>query len=447
MSHLIRRDESKNVVDSVIDQVARIVSDIAGIQLGEKQRPMVESRLRSRMLKLKVDSFQEYLKYLNLHLEDESQALLSLLTTHHTFFFREFNHFEFLLNKGLSRFIERAKQRKDNTIRIWSAACSKGQEVYSLAMFFRFHLMHIAPDIKFEIWGTDVDSASVKSAKNGVYKTDELRQSPAMYLEGNWVKGTGNVQNFSKAKDHLLNHCHFETVNLLNCEKFLKNKTFDLIFCRNVFIYFNQEQIQKITQGFMTHLDQEGLLILGVSETLNGLSINLESIGPSIYQHKKTQEKSLLGKPVTSTLIKTGPEPIPLKPIEVLCIDDSPVIHTLLGKILVPEQGFKVAAKANNGREAIEILKTRKFDAITLDMHMPELDGLGFLKEYKDRSAPIVILSSINRDDPSIAQKALSQGASDYIEKPSLENLVQASNEIRSKIKLLLSLKKDGKYK
>tara|TARA_B110001454_G_C12723192_1_gene435852 strand:- start:18135 stop:19469 length:1335 start_codon:yes stop_codon:yes gene_type:complete len=444
MSHLIKRDEPKSTIDSVIDQVADVVSNIAGIQLGEKQRPMVESRLRSRMLKLKIDSFSDYLNYLNSHLEVESQALLSLLTTHHTFFFREFNHFEFLLNKGLSRFIERAKQRKDKTIRVWSAACSKGQEVYSLAMFFRFHLMHMAPDVKFEIWGTDVDSASVKSAKNGVYKTDELRQSPAMYLEGNWIRGTGNVQNFSKAKDHLLNSCHFETVNLLNSETFLKNKTFDLIFCRNVFIYFNQEQIQKITKDFMKHLDSDGFLVLGVSETLNGLSLNIEPVGPSVYQHKKAHIKPTPEKLVTVNGSRPTPKPAPERPIEVLCIDDSPVIHTLLGKILIPDQGFKITAKANNGREAIEILKTRKFDAITLDMHMPELDGVGFLKEYKDRSAPIVILSSVNRDDPSIAQKALSQGASDYIEKPSLENLAQASNEIRSKIKLLLSMKKSA---
>mgnify|MGYP001213454808 CR=1 FL=1 len=442
MSHLIKRDEPKSLIDSVIGQVAEVVSKIAGIQLGDKQRPMIESRLRSRMLKLKLDSFGEYLNYLNSNLETESQALLSLLTTHHTFFFREFNHFEFLLNKGLSRFVERAKQRKDKTIRVWSAACSKGQEVYSLAMFFKFHLMHMAPDIKLEIWGTDVDSASVKSARNGVYKTDELRQSPAMYLEGNWIRGTGNVQNFSKAKDHLLTQCHFDTVNLLSSETFLKNKTFDLIFCRNVFIYFNQDQIQKITKDFMKHLDQDGFLVLGVSETLNGLPLNIEPIGPSVYQHKRLLEKPMPGKVAPISLVKPTPKPAPEKPIEVLCIDDSPVIHTLLGKILVPDQGFKVAARANNGREAIEILKSRKFDAITLDMHMPELDGVGFLKEYKDRSAPIIILSSVNRDDPSIAQKALAQGASDYIEKPSLENLAQASNEIRSKIKLLLSMKK-----
>lgn len=300
----------------------------------------------------------------------------------------------------------------------------------------------MAPDIKFEIWGTDIDSASVKSAKNGVYKTDELRQSPAMYLDGNWIRGTGQVHNFFKAKDHLLNYCHFETVNLMSAENFLKNKSFDLIFCRNVFIYFNQEQIQKITKDFMKHLDQEGFLVLGVSETLNGLPLNIEPIGPSIYQHKHAHEKPQQSKTPTTSFVKPAPKPIPEKPIEVLCVDDSPVIHTLLNKILIPEQGFKITAHANNGLEALEILKTRKFDAITLDMHMPELDGVGFLKEYKNRSAPIIILSSVNRDDPSIAQKALALGASDYIEKPSLENLSQASNEIRSKVKLLLSSKK-----
>lgn len=442
MSHLLKRDEPKNLVDEAIKQVSKVVSEMAGIQLGDKQRSMVESRLRSRMLKIKVESFESYLSYLNKNMESESLALLSLLTTHHTFFFREFNHFEFLVNKGLKKFVDAARKRPDRTIRIWSAACSKGQEVYSLAMFFNFHLKHMAPDVNFEIWGTDVDAASVKIAKNGVYKTEELRQSPAMYLEGNWIRGTGDVQNFSKAKDHLLKNCKFETANLLNVDNFVKGKSFDLIFCRNVFIYFSPEQIIEITKKLSSHLEPEGFLVLGVSESLHGLPLKLDPVGPSIYQHKQVVEKAPVSKTAIPATVKPAPAVAPERPLEVLCIDDSPSIHALLGKILVAEQGIKITAKASNGREALEILKTKKFDAITLDMHMPELDGLGFLTEYKARNVPIVILSSVNRDDPSIAQKALALGANDYIEKPSLENLAQASNEIRFKLKVLTDIKK-----
>ncbi|MBL7543386.1 MAG: chemotaxis-specific protein-glutamate methyltransferase CheB [Bdellovibrionaceae bacterium] len=430
--------ESAEIVKSVVEQVSAIVSEMAGIQLGAKQAPMVENRLKTRMVRLGVPTFQGYLAHLHDNRESESQALLSLLTTHHTFFFREFSHFEFLLNKSLSCLIETARQRTDKTIHIWSAACSKGQEVYSLSMFFKFHLGHAAPDIKFHIWGTDIDPESVHHAKNGVYKADELKQSPAMYIDGNWIRGKGNVQDFSKAKDSLTQPCSFTTANLLDCDSFLKGKTFDIIFCRNVFIYFNQEQIKKITNSFMKHLTPSGWLFLGVSETLNGLGLDTDLVGPSVYQSKNRPVfKTKLAPVVTEKVI-------PARPLEVLSVDDSPVILTLLSKVLTAEHGFMQIKTAKNGREAVEILKNRKFDAITLDLHMPELDGLGFLSEYKDRSIPILVVSSVNRDDTSIAQKALSLGASDYVEKPSLENLAQAGNEIRSKIKTLIGIKKNS---
>ena len=426
--------ESAETIESVVKQVSKVVSDMAGIQLGEKQANMVENRLKTRMLKLGIDQFSSYLKYLKMHEEEESQTLLSLMTTHYTFFFREFTHFEFLLNKGLNRLVEMARSRSDKTIHVWSAACSRGQEVYSLAMFFQFHLSQSAPDVSFKIWGTDVDPESVSYAKNAVYKLDELKQSPAMYVADHWVKGTGNVTGYIKAKNQLTRHCQFQPVNLLKCESFLKDKKFDLIFCRNVFIYFNQEQIKTVTQTFMNNLHHEGFLFLGVSETLNGLGLPYELIGSSVYQHKQ------VAKPV-KTAAATPPtfavKPALPRTLEILSVDDSPVILTLLGKILNSE-GFKVTATAKNGREALDILKTKKFDAITLDLHMPELDGLGFLKERGANSTPVLIVSSVNREDTSIAQKAISMGAKDYVEKPSLENLSQAGNEIRSKLKTIV---------
>jgi len=139
------KNESPEMVKKVVAEVSFIVSEMAGIQLGERQESMVENRLRTRMLKLNLPTFEDYLKFLKHNQETESQALLSLLTTHHTYFFREFSHFEHLLNHGLNSMIDKARARPDKTIRVWSAACSRGQEVYSLAMFFNFHLKHMAP--------------------------------------------------------------------------------------------------------------------------------------------------------------------------------------------------------------------------------------------------------------------------------------------------------------
>jgi len=448
------KHESPEMVKKVVNEVSHIVSEMAGIQLGDRQESMVENRLRTRMLKLNLPTFEEYLKFLKHNQETESQALLSLLTTHHTYFFREFSHFEHLLNHGLNAMIEKARTRADKTIRIWSAACSRGQEVYSLAMFFNFHLKHMAPDVKFEIQASDVDPESVEIAKNGVYRNEELKQCPAMYMDGNWIKGTADVKEYSKVKENLKNFCKFSVVNLFQPESFLTGKKFDLIFCRNVFIYFKADQIKQITKKFLDHLDPQGYVYLGVSESLNGLELPIALTGPSVYRHKeavaglsvKTRMTSDQYKVPTTllndpTVVKAFEEPTPaeVKTYEVLCVDDSQTIHALLGKILTPDHHFKITAKAMNGREALDLLKTQKFDAITLDLHMPEVDGLGFLKEYKG-VAPVVVLSSINRDDQSVAQQALKLGAKDYIEKPSLENFAQACNEIRSKLKSILAM-------
>nr|HPI39715.1 CheR family methyltransferase [Pseudobdellovibrionaceae bacterium] len=137
--------ETAEVIKSVVQKVSKVVSEMAGIQLGERQHSMVENRLKTRLMRLGIPTFQEYFKYLEKNKESESQALMSLMTTHHTYFFREFSHFEYLLNSGLPQAIERARNRRDKTIHVWSAACSRGQEVYSLAMFFTFHLSKMAP--------------------------------------------------------------------------------------------------------------------------------------------------------------------------------------------------------------------------------------------------------------------------------------------------------------
>jgi len=433
------QNESRELVLSVVEEVSKIVSQMAGIQLGPRQVVMVENRLKARMVKMGIKDFNAYLKHLKTHQEEESQALLSLMTTHHTYFFREFSHFEFLLNKGLDALIQKAKQRGDNKIRIWSAAASRGQEAYSLAMFFKFHLAHSNSGVDFEIWGTDVDPESVNHAKNAVYKAEELKQSPAMYIGDNWVRGRGDVKDFSKLKENLRSKCHFSTLNLLKPESFLNGKTFDVVFCRNVFIYFNQEQIKQCSEQILKHLDPDGFFFLGVSETLNGLDLKVSSSGPSVYQHPR---------PVQTFKVppkKQVPMSIPQekRPIEVLCVDDSKAILTLLNGILTKDNGFVVKATASNGLEAIEKIKNEKFDVITLDMHMPELDGVGFLEKTKDmKRPPVIVVSSINRDDTSIAQKALGLGALDYVEKPSLENIAQASNEIRSKLKMAMATAK-----
>lgn len=432
---MLKAQEDRSVVGRVVAEVSRVVEEMAGVQLGPKQASMVESRLRTRMQRLALADFGSYLDHLNRHREEESQALLSLMTTHHTFFFREFAHFEYLQSHVLAGAVERARRRGDRKIRVWSAACSRGQEAYSLAMFFHHHLAQTAPDVDYEIWATDIDPESVGIGRNGVYKIDELKQVPVVYSANHWIRGKGAVSEYAKVRDALKSKVRFATANLLEPEGFLGDKMFDVVFCRNVYIYFNREQIRTSASKILKNVVDGGFLFLGVSESIAGLELPVESQGSSIHRRKAAGAKAAPVKEVAA-------EPAARAPLRVLCVDDSPTIHGLLKKILVAEHGFRIVHGAMNGKEALEWLKTGQADLMTLDIEMPQMDGPTFLKTCpREKRPPVLVLSSLNRDDSPLGGRMMGLGAFDYVEKPSLQNLAQAGNEIRAKLRLAMGAK------
>jgi two-component system chemotaxis response regulator CheB len=170
-------------------------------------------------------------------------------------------------------------------------------------------------------------------------------------------------------------------------------------------------------------------------ESLTGLNLPFEGLGFSIYSH-----------PRVAALKK--PAPIEIKtnltaPISVLCIDDSDVILKILDKVIGSDPNFKVAKCVKSGLEAQAFLKTQHVDVVTLDLHMPQMDGIEYLRKFfGPHHPPVVVVSSVSREDESSAKMALSLGAYDYVEKPSMANLVERGNEIRSKLKLALKSKK-----
>lgn len=291
-----------------IAKISSVMEKITGVQLGKKQEPMVRSRLLKRALDLKLTSIVEYAEYFRENEEEEKKVLVSILTTHHTFFFREFQHFEYIERELLPVILPTVRARADKTLKVWSAACSRGQEVYSLAMFLKVVLARIAPDINFKIHGTDVDPESVKIAKNGVYFQNEIREAPLVYLGTHWSKGTGDIADFVKAKSSLKQNCTFETLNLFEGISKFPSEKFDIIFCRNVFIYFTPDQIKEIMNKFMGCMSPVGHVFLGVSETINGLGLKYESVGPSVYREPKIAPK------VTETKKSVVSENKPLAP-------------------------------------------------------------------------------------------------------------------------------------
>lgn len=427
--------------EPLIDRVSKVVHKLSGNKLGEKQAYMVETRVKKRMMELGLQKPQEYLTYLDQHLEKESSVLVSLITTHHTFFFREFPHFE-ILKKLLPELAATAKKRPDRCIKIWSAACSRGQEVYSLAMFLDYHLPHIDSQVTYKILGTDIDPESVKVAQNGVYNQSEIKEIPLNYLGNNWAKGTGDIAMYAKVKNNLREKCEFRTGNLLSVSDAVRGQVFDVVFCRNVFIYFEPHQIEQICKDMFKFMHPGSVFFSGISESLSGLKLDIASVGPSVYMFKSEVDKAkTVQEAKKAPEIKEGraivhvPDLTP-ETFKVMCVDDSGSILTLLKKILSKEHGFEVVATAMNGIEAMEKLKTTKVDLVTLDIHMPEMDGITYLQKNWNKShPPVVMITSVSRQDSDVAMKALKFGASDYVEKPALNNMEERGEEIRTKLR------------
>ncbi len=417
-----------------VKEIADIMLQLTGVQFFDKQSGMIQSRLFKRMIELNVKEPAAYLKYLKENYDSESKILVSLLTTHHTFFFREFFHFDFLLKEGLAKVIAELRANKQNKIRIWSAACSQGQEVYSLALFLDYHLATMAPDITYEILGTDIDIDCIKIAKNGVYRFEQIKEIPSLYQGSHWQKGTGDIENFVRLKDNIRGHCQFMTANLFDMS-LLMGQSFHFIFCRNVFIYFNQLQIGSVAKNMLNMLHPKGYLFLGLSESLNGVDLSMEQAGPSIYQ--KAKAATLIKEDVSkSQNFITAAIPVKAEPIRVVCVDDSPVIITLLKKILTSEYGFEVVATASNGIEAREIIQRFKPDVVTLDIHMPMMTGIDYLRQFfSDAHPPVIMVSSVSREEMEYGVESLVLGATDFIEKPSLSTLQEKSEEIRTKLR------------
>ena len=200
-----------------------------------------------------------------------------------------------------------------------------------------------------------------------------------------------------------------------------------MIFCRNVFIYFKPADIEKAVLGLKDQLSDIGCLFVGVSESLNGLNIGMQSVGPSAYAPKKAA-------------LAVAPVVVPEKrePIRVLCVDDSPTIHKLLDKILGDDADFKIVGHAINGEEGLRLMNELKPDAITLDLHMPVLDGLGFLNKTQGTSRPpVIIMSTLDRSSGEEGPQALKMGAQDYVAKPDASNMDRVKDELKTKLKLV----------
>lgn len=254
------------------EKVREVLYKLAGIKLADSKDSMVYSRLARRLRALRLTSFADYLGYLS-ESESEIEHFINGLTTNLTSFFRENHHFE-LLYRHLSH--TRGRQR------IWCAASSTGEEVYSIAICAAEAYQTLSPPV--EIIATDIDSNVLKTAMAGVYPIERVSGMSEQRLRQFFHKGKGSNAGKVRVVPELTKLTQFKKLNLTEPAWDNINGAFDIIFCRNVMIYFDKATQMRVLKKLVSHLKDDGLYFAGHSESFLNASDLIKPIGKTVYQ-------------------------------------------------------------------------------------------------------------------------------------------------------------------
>jgi chemotaxis methyl-accepting protein methylase len=254
---------------------------ISGIWLSASKKELVKSRFRARIQDDFGGSFKQYRLFLEKLPSDhpEWQVFTNLLTTNKTEWFREIRHFQFLANE----YLPKLKHSPNQPLKVWSSACSTGEEPYSIAILLKQCMGNPCP---FEITATDIDTHVLSIAKKGIYPAEHLNQIPQNFQSGSFQLGSGSISDWMKVHPLLKEKIRFEQFNLISSSCPWKNY-FDIIFCRNVLIYFKPEEVLKIVTTLYRAAAPGALLIIGHSESLQRLKTDWKFVSPSIFIKSK----------------------------------------------------------------------------------------------------------------------------------------------------------------
>ena len=256
-----------------------------GIQILPAKRILVQSRLQKRIKALNHSSFREYCDYLlsSNGRNHEMPYFANSITTNKTDFFREPDHFEFLTESAIPDLIQANKLHKSGHLNVWSAGCSSGEEPYTLAIVLSdFFEKNPSLRMPFSILASDVSSKVLDIAKKAVYPMDRVQMISMDQKRKYLLKSKNSQQGLIKIAPDLRKLIQFKSLNFMN-ENFGIQGLKDVIFCRNVIIYFDKIVQQKILGKLCNHLVPGGYLFLGHSETIQGLTLPLTQVKPTVY--------------------------------------------------------------------------------------------------------------------------------------------------------------------
>lgn len=273
-----------HLADKHFDAIAQFIETRVGIKLPQTKRTMVEGRLRKRVRALGMPGLQAYGAHLFERggLDDETTHLIDCVTTNKTDFFREPSHFEFLRDVAVPQLRQRQGGRPPQ-LKVWSAASSTGAEAYTAAMVLQ-DMVAAGKVGRFSILGTDVSTEVLREARAAIYPRDFVAPVPAAMQQRYLMRSNNPREDLVRVTPELRRTVHFERLNLMD-EAYPFDHDVDVIFCRNVLIYFDKPTQQAVLGRLASHLRPGGYLMLGHSESMAGSGIDaLRSVVPTVYQ-------------------------------------------------------------------------------------------------------------------------------------------------------------------
>jgi chemotaxis protein methyltransferase CheR len=277
VSAVLQRDADIALSDRELDRIVRLVYERSGITLHRGKRALVVARLHKVLKAGGFRSFAEYVRHVETDPSGhELSALLDAITTNHTSFFREDEHFRFIVQHVVPPIVA-----ADRPMRAWCAACSTGQEPVSLAITL-IDAMPEAQHRRLRLLASDISTRALKAASAGVYPIRTADGVPQTVLKNHFERGLGADEGKLRVRAHVRRGIEYRRLNLIEIDTI--DETFDVVFCRNVMIYFDKAVQQRVVTMLERHLAPGGYLFIAHSESLNGLSHGLKWMAPAVYR-------------------------------------------------------------------------------------------------------------------------------------------------------------------
>jgi chemotaxis protein methyltransferase CheR len=273
----LQRIFAAQLSDADFAKLSKFIYTQYGIKMPPEKKIMLQSRLQKRLRALCIYTFKDYIDYVfGGNNNDEVIHMMDVVSTNKTDFYREPSHFEYLKNILLPKLYETKK-----SIKLWSAGCSSGPEVYTLTIeLSEFANTH--PGFDFSILGTDISTLMLKKAYAGIYPEEMVEVIPLELKKKYLLKSKDKDKRLVRISEQLRRKVKFQRLNFIE-DQFSVNEQFDIIFCRNVLIYFDRETQEKVINKLCNFLKLDGIFFLGHSESITNINVPLKQIKPTIY--------------------------------------------------------------------------------------------------------------------------------------------------------------------